>query len=50
MTPELFKAILAMDSYNRDPGAGINLTEAGASGTQIGSATVGVQSNYSTNN
>jgi hypothetical protein len=44
MTPELFKAILAMDSYNRGPGAGINLTEAGASDTQIGNATLGLNS------
>lgn len=35
MSTDLFKAILAMDSYNRGYGAGINLT-----GTQVGDATI----------
>lgn len=35
MNIELFKAILAMDAYNRSYGEGIKLT-----GTQIGSATI----------
>jgi hypothetical protein len=44
MTPELFKAILAMDSYNRGPTPGLNLNAAGASDTQIGNATLGLSS------
>jgi len=39
ISPELFKAILALDSYNRGYGAGIELT-----GTEIGNATIGIDS------
>ena len=35
MSTDIFKAILAMDSYNRGYGAGINLT-----GTQVGAASI----------
>jgi hypothetical protein len=40
ISPDLFRAILALDSYNRGYGAGINLSTTGASSTQIGNATI----------
>ncbi len=39
ISKDIFLAILAMDSYNRDYGAGINLT-----GNAIGNATIGTNS------
>lgn len=45
MSTDLFKAILAMDSYNRGYGAGIKLSEPVASvGQKIGNTTVIAQS------
>jgi hypothetical protein len=38
ISPELFKAILAMDSYNRGINAGLNLSAQGVSGDRIGNA------------
>lgn len=38
ITPELFLAILSMDAYNRDYGAGIE--GLGGEGSQIGTATL----------
>jgi hypothetical protein len=43
MNEDVFRAILAMDSYNRGYNAGIT----GLSGTQIGNATVSTQSDSS---
>jgi hypothetical protein len=40
ISPDLFRAILALDSYNRGYGAGVDLSAAGASTTQIGTATI----------
>jgi hypothetical protein len=40
ITPELYQALLAMDSYNRGYLPGLDLAAAGASGTQIGNALI----------
>jgi hypothetical protein len=44
MTTELYMALLAMDSYNRGYGQGLDIVAAGASNTQIGNAIVGQSS------
>lgn len=44
MTNELFLAILSMDAYNRGYGHGLDVVAAGASATNIGNATIGLNS------
>ncbi len=45
ISKELFTAILAMDSYNRGYGQRLDIVAAGASSSQIGNATLGLNSN-----
>jgi ribosome modulation factor len=47
--PDLFRAILAMDAYNRGYNAGIGAPETGLAGTQIGLASIGTASSSALN-
>lgn len=43
ISSDLFRAILALDSYNRGYNAGVGDPSTGLPGTQIGNATIGRQ-------
>jgi hypothetical protein len=42
LSPDLFRAILALDSYNRGYGYGLDVVAAGGSASQIGNVSIGL--------